>query len=132
MSKQKLPRAQRVAFVSTRIAGTDGVSLEIAKWADVIERMGVECYYIAGELDRPAERCFLIEEAHFNHPAILDISRRAFDVEVRTPELTDDIVAMTRVIRDKLSEAIRALKIDAIIVENALTIPMNIPLGIGL
>jgi glycosyltransferase involved in cell wall biosynthesis len=132
MRKQQLPRAQRVAFVSTRIAGTDGVSLEIAKWADVIERMGVECYYIAGELDRPADRCFLIEEAHFNHPAILDISRRAFDVEVRTPELTNDIVQMTRVIRDKLGEAIRTLKVDAIIVENALTIPMNIPLGMAL
>ena len=43
----------RVAFVSTRIAGTDGVSLEIAKWADVLERWGVECYYFAGEVDRP-------------------------------------------------------------------------------
>ena len=39
-SAQKDP--QRVAFVSTRIAGTDGVSLEIAKWAHVIERMGIE------------------------------------------------------------------------------------------
>ena len=46
----------RVGFVSTRIAGTDGVSLEIAKWAEVIERVGIECYYIAGESDRPAER----------------------------------------------------------------------------
>ena len=33
-----LPRG-RIGFVSTRIAGTDGVSLEIAKWAHVIERM---------------------------------------------------------------------------------------------
>ena len=41
--------ARRVAFVSTRIAGTDGVSLEIAKWAHVLERAGVECYYIAGD-----------------------------------------------------------------------------------
>ncbi len=122
----------RVGFVSTRIAGTDGVSLEIAKWAEVIERVGIECYYIAGELDRPADRSFIIEEAHFNHPAILDISDRAFDVELRTPELTNDIAEMTRVIRDKLDEAIRTFQLDALIVENALTIPMNIPLGIAL
>jgi glycosyltransferase involved in cell wall biosynthesis len=122
----------RVGFISTRIAGTDGVSLEIAKWASVIERTGIECYYIAGESDRPAERSFVIPEAHFNHPTILDISRRAFGVELRTPGLTNDITAMTRVIRDKLDEAIRQFQLDTIIVENALTIPMNLPLGIAL
>jgi len=122
----------RVAFVSTRIAGTDGVSLEIAKWANVIERMGMECYYIAGESDRPHERTYLIEEAHFNHPDILDISRRAFERELRTPELTNDIVKMKLSIRDKLRRAIDALGVEALIVENALTIPMNVPLGMAL
>ena len=48
--------ARRVAFVSTRIAGTDGVSLDIAKWAHVLDRAGAECYYIAGESDRPTGR----------------------------------------------------------------------------
>jgi len=123
---------RRVAFISTRIAGTDGVSLEIGKWAEVLERMGVECYYIAGESDRPDDRTCLIEEAHFNHPEIQSISHRAFDVERRTLELSDDIVRMTRVIRDRLRWAVDAMGVDAIIVENALTIPMNLPLGMAL
>jgi glycosyltransferase involved in cell wall biosynthesis len=124
--------AQRVAFVSTRIAGTDGVSLEIAKWAHVIEKMGVECYYITAESDRPADRTVLIEEAHFNHPEVLDISRRAFESERRTSELTDDIKRVSRVIRDKLTQAVQAKKIDVVIAQNALTIPMNLPLGIAI
>ena len=123
---------KRVAFVSTRIAGTDGVSLEIAKWAEVVERMGIECYYIAGESDRPAERTCLIEEAHFNHPAILDLSERAFEKERRTPELTDDLLKMDLILRDKLNAAVKQLGVDALIVENALTIPMNLPLGMAL
>jgi len=123
---------KRVAFVSTRISGTDGVSLEIAKWADVIERMGVECYYITGLSDRPADRTVLIEEAHFNHPAILDMSRRAFDVEVRSPALTNDIMQMASKIRDELDRALRQLDIDVMIAENALTIPMNLALGVAL
>ncbi len=123
---------KRAAFVSTRISGTDGVSLEIAKWADVIERTEIECYYITGLSDRPPERTFLIEEAHFNHPEILEISRRAFEVEVRSPELTNDIMRLARSIRDKLDEAIRQFEIDVLIAENALTIPMNLPLGIAL
>ena len=123
---------KRIAFVSTRIAGTDGVSLEIAKWAEVIERMGIECCYIAGESDRPAERTFLIEEAHFNHPAILDLSERAFEKERRTPALTDDLLKMDLILRDKLNAAVKQLGADALIVENALTIPMNLPLGMAL
>lgn len=132
MTSQTSRMVKRVGFVSTRIAGTDGVSLEIAKWAEVIERAGIECYYIAGESDRPAQRSFVIEEAHFNHPAIREISRRAFGVELRARELTNDMMEMTRVIRDKLDAAIQEFRIDTLIAENALTIPMNLPLGIAL
>ena len=31
---------QNIGFISTRIAGTDGVSLEIEKWTEVLERNG--------------------------------------------------------------------------------------------
>ena len=125
-------RGRRIAFISTRIAGTDGVSLEIEKWAHVLERMGLECYYIAGELDRPADRCALIEEAHFTHPEILETTRQAFDQETRTKELSNTLQRLARVIKDQLVSALERLKIDAIIVENALTIPMNLPLGMAL
>lgn len=126
------PQARRVAFVSTRIAGTDGVSLEIAKWAHVIEKMGVECFYIAGESDRPADRTALIEEAHFRHPEIQDISRRAFDSERRSHDLTVDIERLARVIHDKLVAAVEKHQIDVLIAQNALTIPMNLPLGVAI
>ncbi|MBN1852968.1 MAG: glycosyltransferase family 4 protein [Pirellulales bacterium] len=123
---------RRVAFVSTRIRGTDGVTLEIAKWASVIERAGIECFFITGASDRPANRTALIPEAHFNHPEILDISQRAFGTEKRDSRLTDDIIRLARKIRTQLNEAINQFNVDAIIAENALTIPMNIPLGLAL
>ena len=57
---------------------------------DVIERLGYECYYIAGELDRPAERSVLIEEAHFNHPDVLAINQDIFDGNVvRSPQTSE-------------------------------------------
>jgi len=77
---------KKVAFISTRIAGTDGVSLEIEKWAKVLERIGLECYYITGEFNRPQERTHIIQEAHFDHPEIKSISDRAFGCELRTPK----------------------------------------------
>lgn len=132
MALKALETVNRVGFVSTRIAGTDGVSLEIDKWATVLEEMGIECYYITGESDRPAERTALIEEAHFNHPAILDISREAFEMEQRTPELTERIFEMVNILRAKLADAIQEFGVNAIIAQNALTIPMNVPLGIAI
>ena len=64
----KVNRIQRVGFVSTRFKGFDGVSLETAKWAAVLERMGFECFYYCGQSDRPPERTMVAEEAYFGHP----------------------------------------------------------------
>ncbi len=123
---------KRVAFVSTRIAGTDGVSLEIRKWAEVLQRMGLECYYITGESDRPADRTVLVEEAHFTHPEIEAVSRQAFGRELRSPELTNELLRMEVVLRDKVCRALGAVGAEIMIAENALTIPMNLPLGMAL
>jgi len=124
---------KRIAFVSTRISGTDGVSLEIGKWATVLERLGHQCFYIAGECDdRPPERCHLIPEAHFTHPAIAEINRRGFGVQVRPPEISDRVREMTALIDRQLREGLERFGIDILIAENCLTIPMNIPLGLAL
>ncbi len=61
---------KNVGFISVRFAGTDGVSLETGKWAEVFESEGVKTFYFAGELDRPPERSYLVPEAHFTHPDI--------------------------------------------------------------
>ena len=52
-------RNHNVGFVSTRLAGTDGVSLETAKWADVFKKVGFSSYYFAGELDTGPDISFL-------------------------------------------------------------------------
>ncbi|MGI9428679.1 MAG: glycosyltransferase [Bythopirellula sp.] len=132
MSIGDRPGTDRVAFISTRIAGTDGVSLEIAKWAEVIERQGIDCYYIAGECDRPAERTAMIEAAHFQHPDIQEISQSVFSSEQRSTAMTNQIIRLAQSIRSSLNQALEDLGIEIVIVENALTIPMNIPLGIAL
>src|SRR5690348_9571510 len=68
--RQDMPLSRRIGFISTRFAGTDGVSLETAKWAQVLERMGHGCYYFCGECDRPAEQSYIVPEAFYRHPTI--------------------------------------------------------------
>jgi glycosyltransferase involved in cell wall biosynthesis len=123
---------RNVAFISTRIAGTDGVSLEIEKWADIFEKEGFTCYYFAGELDRPAERCYLVPEAHFTHPDIKDVYQESFDSTGRDRAISKKIYQLAIKLKDHLYEFVEKFKIQIVIPENALTIPLNIPLGIAL
>ncbi len=58
---------KNIGFVSTRFAGTDGVTLEASKWSRVLEAKGHDCFWFAGELDRESTRSFLVPEAHFRY-----------------------------------------------------------------
>ena len=123
---------KNVAFISTRIAGTDGVSLEIEKWADIFEKEGFTCYYFAGELDRPTDRSYLVPEAHFTHPDIKDVYLESFETTGRERAVSKKIYQLAIKLKDHLYEFVEKFDIQIIIPENALTIPLNIPLGIAL
>ena len=83
---------KNVAFISTRIAGTDGVSLEIEKWAEIFEQEGFTCFYFAVKPESPAERCYLVPEAHFNHPEIKDVYLESFAGTGRHREISKKIL----------------------------------------
>jgi len=121
-----------VGFISTRFAGTDGVSLETAKWADVFEKEGFSCFYFGGELDRPPDRSYLVEEAHFTHPDIKDIYNHCFGIHKRDRTITQKIHTVKEKIKDELYAFIEKFDIDLLVPENSLTIPLNIPLGLAI
>ena len=64
----------RIGFLSTRLAGTDGVSLETRKWAEVARRLGHEVYYCAGLLDDDLPNPTLIPELHFRDPEAMALA----------------------------------------------------------
>jgi glycosyltransferase involved in cell wall biosynthesis len=123
---------KNVGFISTRLAGTDGVSLETAKWVQIFEEVGLDCFYFAGELDRPPEKSYFAAEAHFTHPEILEISNNVFGVSVRERSTTEKIHQLVRKLKDDLYHFIEKFDLDLLIPQNALTIPMNIPLGLAI
>jgi len=125
-------KTHKVGFISTRFAGTDGVSLEATKWAEVFEEEGLECFYFAGELDHPPERSYLAEEAHFSHPDVKFVYDRCFEARTRPREITDKIYQLKNKIKDKLYDFIEKFGIELLIPENSLTIPLNLPLGVAL
>lgn len=123
----------RVGVVSTRLAGTDGVSLESAKWAAVLSELGHTCCYFAGESDRPPDRTRVIPEAHFTHPDVVAINQDIFDGDViRSPQTSDTIHELRVLLKKELRRFVDDFGIQLLKVENALSLPMNIPLGLAL
>jgi mannosylglucosylglycerate synthase len=122
----------RIGFVSTRFNSTDGVSLETRKWAEVLEGLGQSVYYFAGQSDQPEEISFVVPEAHFLHADVQRIANISYRSSTRPPEITHRIHELRGHLKDRLYEFIRKFDVELLIVENALSIPMNIPLGLAL
>ena len=124
--------AKNIGFVSTRFAGTDGVTLEASKWAQVLKSAGHNYFWFAGLLDRSPDRCFLVPEAFFQHEKNIWIDRQIFGKKRRDPAVTDAIYELKTFLKKQLKEFIRTFNIDLLVAQNVLTIPMHIPLGIAL
>jgi hypothetical protein len=149
--------SRRIGFISTRFAGTDGVSLESAKWASVLERMGHECFYFSGECDRPQEKCYLVPEAFYRHPTIDAINKvvyagnwgemhersiahpeikvlhqDCFSVYIRPARITKQIQDLKDFLKEHLYKFAHQFHLEGLVVENALSIPINLPLGLAL
>jgi len=124
--------AINIGFVSTRFSGTDGVTLEASKWAQVLEKAGHGYFWFAGLLDRSPERSFLVPEAFFQHEQNHWIYQQVFGKKRREPAVTDAIDQLKATLKKRLREFIAKFNIDLLIAENILTIPMHIPLGLAL
>jgi hypothetical protein len=128
----KITNISRVGFVSTRFKGADGVSLETAKWRQTLEKMGYDCYFFSGLSDWAPDKSMVVEEAFFDHPRIKNIQARCFGTTVRPENLSGDIQEIRLKLKRAIYDFVNTFKIDILIAENALTIPMNIPLGLAL
>ncbi len=121
-----------IGFLSTRLAGTDGVSLETAKWATIFRRLGHHIYYCAGELEAEGPPGMLVPKMHFEHPEVAWITAHAFGTRTPVPDLHARIEALAHELKAHIHRFLDAYAIDVLIAENVLAIPMNIPLGVAL
>ncbi len=123
----------RIGFVSTRLAGVDGVSLETAKMDTVLRRMGHETFYCAGELNgNNTIEGMIVPEMHFKHPEIMALQQIAFDSLHPPRKLFSRIYALADYLRQELRRFVHNYQLDLLISQNASTIPLNLPLGVAI
>jgi len=123
---------KHIGFISTRFAGTDGVSLESTKWALYLESLGYRCFWYAGQLDKPQDRSMAVPEAFFNTPENISLNSRLFGSQQRSRETTDEIQRRKEFFKNSILDFIRTFELDLLVAQNCLAIPMHIPLGLAL
>lgn len=131
-TEARIARMLHIGFVSTRFQGLDGVSLETAKWVTLLERFHHRCYWFGGELDTDPERSLLVPEAYFRHPDILALERQLFGTATRSRGMTDTLHRMKEHLKDRLYEFMERFRLDLLVAENCLAIPLHLPLGMAL
>jgi glycosyltransferase involved in cell wall biosynthesis len=129
---KSLQRSINIGFISFRFQGTDGVSLETSKWAEVLKEMGHQCYYFSGQSDRPSDRSMVVKEAHFLEPENNAYYHAFFSSNKRTKEETLWIHSRRAFFKEHIYSFINKFQIDLLIPENILSFPLNIPLSMAL
>ena len=124
--------AKNIGFVSTRFAGQDGVSLESAKWAEVLWEDRHVSFWYSGESDRNPDISHVVPEAYFGFSENQWINKRIWKGEQRDRFVTERIRALADYLKSTLYRFVEKFAIDIIVPQNCLAIPMHVPLGIAL
>lgn len=124
--------AQNIGFISTRFSGQDGVSLESAKWAEVLWEDRHVSYWYSGQSDRAPEISHVVPEAYFGFPENIWINERIWGKGSRDRFVTERIRAMADYLKGTIYQFVDKFDIDILIPQNCLAIPMHLPLGLAL
>ena len=106
--------------------------METAKWADVCRERGCPVYFMAGKLDTDPTVSCLVPKAFFQHPEILEVQQTLFVDQHRSPEIARRIFELKEELKQELQQFHRRFGFDILVVENALAIPANVPLGLAI
>lgn len=111
-----------IAMTHFRVGETDGVSLEMDKWKQVLERNGHKVYYIAGT-SGPQE-AFIVEEMDYRGQKDSVINKECYEkAELYSKEeLKTEIEEIAKQIEDKFVAIIEDNNIDMLIPNNLLSL----------
>lgn len=135
-----LVNKQRICFISGKLKGTDGVSLEVDKWADILRKLNYEVFYLAGKFDHDlidTKKDILVPGLSFDSEQQKYFELRAFPFIDNNPNsyhlnmwdkrrLMKDLVAQGNDLASEIDHKLEEHNIDIIIGENTNAMPMSL------
>lgn len=136
----------RIALVSGKLGGVDGVSLEVNKWVSVLQAQGHQVFTIAGRyssplVEIPEERQLLCEEIRFDSPEQRNYETMVFPhlsrrpphlTEQRLREIVEELETQGREVGNLLMELIQEHRIDVLVGQNTNAMPMTLLGGLAM
>ncbi|NNG04979.1 MAG: glycosyltransferase family 4 protein [Inquilinus sp.] len=122
----------RIALCHFRVGETDGVSLEMAKWRAVLERIGHEVVYLAGS-PGPAET-IVIPELHYAdafNTKIVDNAYGRLTDYADEAALREAIETVGGSIGRQVARAVERHQLDVLVPNNIWSLGWNLPAGLG-
>jgi len=105
--------------------------LEAAKWAEVFWQDQHVSYWYGGMLDRDPEASLCVPEAFFGHSENRWINEQLWNRTSRGQEASRRIRELAEYLKGTLYDYRERFGLDILILQNVLTIPMHIPLGVA-
>jgi glycosyltransferase involved in cell wall biosynthesis len=121
-----------IGMISTRFSGLDGVSLEAAKVAQALRADGHRFVWFGGELGPGFEAGTEYPAAHFDGEDNRRLQGAAMGWSAPMPDLEAVIEARRTDLRRALGDFISEFSSDALMIQNASAIPMQLPLGLAI
>ena len=118
-------------MVSTRFAGLDGVSLEAEKVGVALAEDGHTISWFAGELGSAFTPGMLEVAAHFEGEPNASIQAAVFGSS-EAAGIVERLDQEAGILGVSLERFVRDFSVDVLVVQNALAIPMQIPLAMAL
>lgn len=87
---------------------------------------------MGGLLDTPAESSHLAPLAYFRHPQVESLHQRLYGVTTRRREVTSQIQSLKEHLKDELYRFIDQFRLDVLVPQNILAIPLHVPLGLAM
>lgn len=119
----------KIGYVSFRIAGNDGVSLEAERWKKILVKMGHKVVFIAGELDGSG---VVIPELHFTDPEAYLVHEDVVNNSANFKKVERKIYELAGKIEGRLRREFRRIKPDVLIVANVFSLPIHFPFAVAL
>ncbi|MFW5695492.1 MAG: glycosyl transferase family 1 [Alkalispirochaeta sp.] len=136
----------RIAIVSGKLGGVDGVSLEVDKWISVLQDLGHVVFTVAGSYTQPLasvprEQQFTLEDLRFDSEFQRHMELQVFPHMSRRPphpsgnelrQLIEQIETRGRELGEMVHDLVQEHHIDVLIGQNTNAMPMTILGGVAM